>query len=183
MGKKANHNPNQMLLDLKFKKRFTSFVESNRELQEAIEFPHNEYLEGNDKAACYAVASGIKKMIKASGLTPEGMVDEINKYFCRSAKALKPKKGESPACLPLLTPAYFTKYLSKPIEARIPAYYIFAVQAICNSLDLSKLFTEAMGGEVINADESRQLKIAKLQETQRRARELEKELQSMASYK
>ncbi len=48
---------------------------------------------------------------------------------------------------------------------------------------LIEICTEAMGGEVINADESRQLKIAKLQETQRRARELEKELQAMAAYK
>jgi len=180
MGKKANNNPNQMLLDLKFKKRFTSFVVANNELQEAIEFPHNEYLEGNDLAACYSVVTAIKKMIREAGLSTEEMVDEINKYFCRSEKA---QSEEPPACLGPLTHSYFSKYLSKPAESRIPAYYVFAIQAICNSLDISKLFTEAMGGEVINADESRQLKIAKLQEAQRRARELEKELQAMASYK
>ncbi len=179
MGKKANHNPNQMLLDLKFKKRFTSFVESTNELQEKIESTDNEYLDGNDIAACFAVVRAIKKMMKEAGFSVEQMVDEINNYFCRSAKGLK---EYPPACLKLLTVPYFKKYLSKPSEARIPAYYVFAIQAICDSLDLSKLFTEPMGGDVINADESRQLKIAKLQEAQRRAKELEKELQSMASY-
>lgn len=172
-------DPNQMELDLKFKQKFNRLIESTRELGESMSEDKQEYLEGSDIAGCYAVAETIKKMIREAGFSVEQMVDKINAFFGRSAELASHDK---PGCLKPLTVPYFKNYLSKPAESRIPAYYVFAIQHICGSLCLAKLFTAAMGGEVITAEENRLLLIAKVQEKQREMKEIEIALKKRAAY-
>lgn len=172
-------DPNQMELDLRFKQNFNRLMESTRELSETMAPSKRETLDGGDISACYAVAETIKRMIKEAGFTVEQMVDKINDFFGRSAALAAQDK---PCCLKLLTVPYFKNYLSKPAECRIPAYYTFAIQHICGSLELSKLFTQAMGGEVITADENRLLLISKLQKNQMEMKRMENELKKRAAY-
>lgn len=172
-------DPNQMELDLKFKQNFNRLIESTKELSETMDPAKRENLDGGDISACYAVAETIKRMIKEAGFTVEQMVDKINDFFGRSAEL---SAQDKPGCLKLLTVPYFKNYLSKPAESRIPAYYTFAIQHICGSLELSKLFTAAMGGEVITADENRLLLISKLQRNQLEMKRMENELRKRAAY-
>ncbi len=177
MGK-IKHDPNQMLLDLQFKKKFNSFLEATKEMYEPLEIKKDsEFLEHNDLAACFCVASSIKKSIRQSGYSRAEIVDLINEYFNRTEKGAT---EEPPACLKPLTISMFDSYLSKPTQYRIPAYYLFAIQSVCNTLDPSKIFVEAMGGEVITSEESQQLTIAKVQDAQRKLKVLEKELKVQA---
>lgn len=172
-------DPNQLRLDLKFKQKFQRMIESTQNLGDSVITETENYLEGNDISCCYAVSNTIKTMIKESGYSIDQVVDKINEYFGRSeGKASK----DQPECLKPLTIPYFKNYLSKPSECRIPAYYIFAIQHICGSLDLSKLFTSSMGGEVITAEENRLLLIAKVQEKQREMKEIEMALKKKAAY-
>lgn len=171
-------DPNQMDLDLRFKQRFEQFVESNRELSESMN-KKADRIDGGDISACYAVSQTIQAMIKEAGYSVEQMVDKINDYFGRTAEL---SSQDKPGCLKPLTVPYFKNYLSKPAECRIPAYYVFAIQSICGNLALAKLFTSAMGGEVITAEENRLLILAKIQKNQMEMKRMEHELRKRAAY-
>ena len=172
-------NPNQMSLNLRFKRKYDLFVESTRALGESLNNKPIEYNEGSDISACYAVANAVKAMMKASGIEQKQMPDLINTYFGRSEELASQDK---PGCLKPLTLPYFKNYMSKPAECRLPAYYVFAIQDICKSLTLSELFAAPHGGVVISAEENRLLLIAQLQEKQRKMKELEIELKKASAF-
>lgn len=172
-------DPNQMELDFKFKQKFNRLVESTRELTESMAPVKRDVIEGGDIAACHAIAQTIYRMMHEAGFSVEQLVDKINEFFGRTAELAAQDK---PGCLKPLTVPYFKNYLSKPAANRLPAYYIFAIQHICGSLEMAHLFTSAMGGEVISAEENRMLLIAKFQKNQMEMKRMEMELKKMAAY-
>lgn len=175
----TKNHPGQMLFEMKFNEKFENFINSTREICKPIKIKTDVDIYNSDIESCYAVASAVKKAIRVSGLTREQLVDAINSYFNRNTEGAK---TDPPECLPPMTIGMLNNYLSKPAVYRFPAYLIFAVQAITKSLEPSRIFVEAMGGEAINADESRQLKIAKLNQIEEESRILAKQLKKQASY-
>lgn len=114
--------------------------------------------------ACIEIAAAVKKAIRQSGMSREQMVDAINEYFGWIEKKKK------------LSIHMFNHYLSKPVEYPLPAYFLFAVQAITKSLEPSKSLAEAEDAKVISGDEVRQMAIGKFDEAIIEMRRLKKEL-------
>ena len=70
----------------------------------------------------------------------------------------------------------FNHYLSKPAEYRLPAYYLFAIQRITESLEPAQCLAEAEDAKVISKGEVRQWALGKLDETIVEMQRLKKEL-------
>ena len=132
----------------------------------------------NSNEAGNAVAEAAKKMILGSKMSREQIVDGVNAYFNRTEKGAS---TTPPECLGMLTLNMLNNYLGKPAEYRLPAYMVFALQEVTKSFEIARLFAEAIGGEVATADEAKQLRIVKLQDTQHKAKQLEKELRELMS--
>ena len=162
-----------------FDQKLKSLVTTAKDLITPHESACNELLPGNDLAACYAVASACKQALQRSGMSREQMVDEINIYWGRSEEGVT---ADPPECLSPLTASTFNNYLSKPAQYRIPVIYVIAIEAIAGNLEISRMLVEAQGGQVINGDEARQLKLAQVQQTMHALSRHEKELKKLAGY-
>lgn len=162
-----------------FDQKLRSLVTTARELTQPRVFEVEAYLPDNDIAACYAVANACKRSIQRSGLSRDEMVDLINKYWNRSSEGAD---SDPPECLKPLTISMFNNYLSKPAQYRIPAIYVIAIEAITKNLEISRLFVDAQGGQVINAAEAQQLKLAQVQQTMNELSRHEKELKKLAGF-
>jgi hypothetical protein len=110
---------------------------------------------------CIEIAAAVKRAIKQSGLSREEIVDAVNRLYGwtppAARKGKKARKG--------LSIHMFNHYLSKPASYPIPAFYLFAIMRITNSLAPCVAFAEAEGAQVISGDEVRQMRLGKLDDT------------------
>lgn len=110
---------------------------------------------------CIEIAAAVKRAIKKSGLSREEVVDAVNRHYgwtpAPGQKGKKTGKG--------LSIHMFNHYLSKPVSYPIPAFYLFAIQRVTNSLAPCTAFAEAEGAQVISGDEVRQMRLGKLDDT------------------
>jgi hypothetical protein len=67
-------------------------------------------------------------------------------------------------------------YLSKPSERPIPAYYLFAIHHVTNSLEPAKVFVEAEGAKIATGEEIRQMALGKLEDHIVEIKKLKKEI-------
>lgn len=173
MSRKKNKlDPNQRLLDFKWERRVTNLVSETRRIQDAIEERPASRVE-NDFEACIAVAAAAKRAIDHSGLSREQAVDRINRYFGRSDAGAK---GDSPTCFKPLTKHMMDKYLSQPTEYKFPAYLLYALHHVTDSLEPARMLVEAEGGAVVTAAEKKRLQLVQLQDYMGEAKRLEGEL-------
>ncbi len=165
--------PNQLEL---FDQKFNTLVTTARELIQPTPPLANKFLPGDDIAACYTVASACKRAIERAGYSRAQMVDKINKYWGRTENGAD---AEEPECLKPLSSHTFNNYLSKPQLYRIPAIYVIAIESICQNLEISRSLVEAQGGQVINSEEAKHLKLAQVQQAMHALSIQEKELKKM----
>lgn len=118
--------------------------------------------------ACIEIAAAVKRAIRQTNLSREQMVDAINEYF--GWPPIPPSNGKN------LSIHMFNHFLSKPVEYPLPAFYIFAIQRITESLELARMFAEAEDGKAISKGEVRQWALGKLDETIIEMQRLKKEL-------
>ena len=168
-------DPRQMEFDWDFPSKLEKVLHEREELKDrVIEGPPKFKKTENEFELCVLLAAGIQRAITKSGLSREQMVDEINTYFGRTEEeAVK----DEPICRKLLTIHMLNHYLSKPAEYPIPAYYLFAIHHITESLEPAGVFVEAEGARIATGAEIRQLNIGKLEEHIIEIKKLKKELQ------
>ena len=116
--------------------------------------------------ACIEMAAAVKRAIRNTNLSREQMVDAINDYFGWG-------EGGSGKQLSI---HMFNHFLSKPAEYPMPAYLLFAVQRITESLEPAQCLAEAEDAKVISKGEVRQWALGKLDETIVEMQRLKKEL-------
>ena len=118
--------------------------------------------------SCIEIAAAVKRAIRNTNMSREQMVDAINDYFgWPHASQVEGKH---------LSLHMFNHYLSKPAEYRLPAYYLFAIQRITESLEPAQCLAEAEDAKVISKGEVRQWALGKLDETIVEMQRLKKEL-------
>jgi hypothetical protein len=126
--------------------------------------PQNQTFE----EACIEMAAAVKRAIRNTNLSREQMVDAINDYF---GWPDAPQAEGKHLSLHILN-----HYLSKPAEYPIPAFYLFAIQRITESLEPARCLAEAEEAKVISKGEVRQWALGKLDETIVEMQRLKKEL-------
>jgi|GEM_PF-927815 len=167
-------DPRQMEFDWDFPSKLEKVLEERRQLQEkVVEGPPKTRFTENEFDLCVALAAACKRAIDASGLSMEQIVDGINAYFGRSEEAAK---EDEPPCRNPLSIHMLRKYMSKPAEAPIPAYYLFAIHNITESLEPARVFVEAEGAKIATGGEIRQMALGKLEEHIAEINKLKKEL-------
>jgi len=114
--------------------------------------------------ACIEMAAAVKRAIRNTNMSREQMVDAINDYFGFENSAKK------------ISIHMLNHYLSKPAEYPMPAFYLFAVQRITESLEPARCLAEAEEAKVISKGEVRQWALGKLDETIVEMQRLKKEL-------
>jgi len=154
----------QMTLD------FDSRIDAYAALKEEIlnKAPVADKCVETHEEACIQMAAAIKTAIRHSGMSREQLVDAINGYFGWDQANGKPGKQLSIHML--------NHYLSKPVQYPIPAFYVFAVQAVTQSLEPVRAFAEAAGARVISGDEVRHMTMGKLDATILEMQKLKREL-------
>jgi len=127
----------------------------------------------NEFEDCIEIAVAIKRTLRESGLSREQLVDGINAYFGRTDQGAE---ADPPACRRPLTIHMFNNYLSKPCEYPIPAYFLFAIQAVTGIIEPAATIVAAAGGQVATAEEVKLLQLGRLEQAQNEMRRLRKEL-------
>jgi len=125
---------------------------------------HNQSFE----EVCIEMAAAVKRAIRSTQLSREQVVDAINEYFGWG--------GESKTEGKHLSLHMLNHYLSKPAEYPMPAFYLFAIQRITESLEPARCLAEAEEAKVISKGEVRQWALGKLDETIVEMQRLKKEL-------
>ncbi len=173
MAKKRREDPRQLEFNFTFEKKIDAYVDQKMEIQQAIhENPKPEPVE-NEFEACIEIAAAIKRAIRKWGGSRDTLVDEINKYFGRSKDGAL---AEPPECRKPLTINMMNNYLSKPVDAPIPVYYLFAIQAITGDLEPARILVEPEGAKIATGEEVRQMNLGKLEENITELQKLKREL-------
>jgi hypothetical protein len=173
MSRKRNRiDPNQMTLDLRWERKVTHLVSETRQIHDAMAARPATRAE-NDFEACIAVAAAAKRAIDQSGLSRDNVVDRINRYFRRTDDGAR---TDPPGCFKPLSKHMMDKYLSQPIEYKLPAYLLYALHYVTGSLEPARMLVEAEGGAVVTAVEKRRLHLVQLQDYMGEAKRLEGEL-------
>lgn len=167
MGK---FDPNQLSLDLDFKQTIATTAKA---IQKSLAPKTTAFLRHNDIGVCHVISGTIKAAIQASGMSRDELVDRINGYFCRTTAGAS---ADPPECLRPLTKAQMDNYLSNPAKYRLPAYYLYAICHVLDTLEPIKGIAASMGGEVISKEDSLLLSWAKLQRAMEAGKAMEKEL-------
>lgn len=167
MGK---YDPNQLSLDLTFKKTIAGTA---RAIRDSLDPQTAAYLKHNDIGACYVIALSIKAALVESGISREALVDRINGYYCRTEAGVG---ADPPECLRPLTMAMMDNYLSSPAKYRLPAYYLYGICHALDTLEPIRGIAAAMGAEVISREDAQLLHLVKLQRAMRAGKELEQQL-------
>lgn len=118
--------------------------------------------------ACIEIAATVKAAQRASGMSREQLLDEINAYFGPTENG---GKG--------LSIHMFNHYLSKPTEYPMPAVLIFAIQHITGSLETISVLAKAEDARVISGEEVRKLAIGKLDDAIAEMQRLKKEFRGI----
>lgn len=166
-------DPNQMLLEFNWVKQVDRYVAEREAIQSAIETPRSPSDYENEFEYGFELATAIKRAIRKCGLSREEVVDEINAFFDRSKEGTE---TDPPNCRNPLTINMLNKYICKPGEAPIPAYYLVAIMFVTGSLEPAKALVEPMGAQVVDQEEVRQLTIGKIENELTELRRLKKEL-------
>lgn len=156
---------NQLRFD--FDKKIDEYRDLKEEILVSSESPPVKNFESYEEA-CIELAASVKRAIRQRGLSREQMVDAVNDYFGWP-------KGEAPKGKNLSI-HMFNHYLSKPARYPMPAYLIFAIQRITNSLEPTKTLAETEDAKVISGDEVRQMALGKLDDTIIEMQRLKREL-------
>lgn len=173
-NRKEKIDPRQMEFDWDFPSKLEKVLEERRKIQDqAIKGPPKTKSTENEFELCVALAAACKRAISASNLSMDQIVDGINAYFGRSEDAAN---GDEPSSRNPLTIHMLRKYMSKPADAPIPAYYLFAIHHLTESLEPAKLFVEAEDAKIATGGEIRQMAIGKLEEHIAEINKLKKEL-------
>lgn len=172
--RKEKIDPNQMEFDWDFPSKLEKVLQERDELQEkVISGPPKARQTENEFQICVVLAAGIKKAIDESGLSRDQVVDLINDYFGRTKEeALK----DEPLCRNPLSINMLNNYLSKPAECPIPAYYLFAIHHVTDSLEPARVFVEAEGAKIATGGEIRQMALGKLEDHMTEIKKLKKEI-------
>ena len=142
---------------------FDRKIEEYRELKkEILSGQPPKHIESYEEA-CIELAAAAKRAIRQTDLSREQTVDAINEYFGWEGTKR-------------LSIHMFNHYLSKPVAYPIPAYLIFAIQHITESLEMTRALAEPADAHVISGDEVRQMTLGKLDETILEMQRLKKEL-------
>jgi len=130
--RKEKIDPNQMEFDWDFPSKLEQVLLERSELHEkVITGPPKKRRTENEYDLCVLLAAGMKKAISESGLSRDQVVDGINNYFGRNHEDAAREEG---ICRNPLTIHMLNNYLSKPAECPMPAYYLFAIHHITDSL-------------------------------------------------
>lgn len=171
---KEKIDPNQMEFDWDFPSKLEKVLQEREELQEkVIQGPPKARQTENEFELCVVLAAGIKKAIDDSGLSREEVVDLINAYFGRTKEEAR---QDDPQCNNPLTINMFNNYLSKPTKCPIPAYYLFAIHHVTESLEPARVFVEAEGAKIATGGEIRQMALGKLEDHMTEIKKLKKEI-------
>jgi len=119
------------------------------------------------------IVAGIKKAIRESDLSRDQVVDGVNAFFTRSAEGTE---TDPPSCRRPLTLNMLNKYICKPDEAPIPAYYLVAIMYVTESLEPASALVEPMGARVVDRYEARQLALGKIDQNISELQQLKKHL-------
>ena len=173
--RKEKLDPNQMQFDFSWERTVDSYVETRQEIEEAVaEGPprppsayHSEF------ELCVEIAASVGRAIRKSNLSREQVVDGVNDYFGRSPEGAK---EDPPTCRNPLTLHMLNKYIGKPDEAPIPAYYLVAIMQVCSSLEPAQALVEPMSGKVVSAEETRLYTLGKLEQSIAEMHKLRREL-------
>jgi hypothetical protein len=122
----------------------------------------------NYEEACIEIAATVKAAQRASGMSREQLLDEINAYF-----------GPTEVGGKRLSIHMLNHYLSKPTEYPMPAVLIFAVQHITGSLETISMLAQAEDARVISGEEVRKLAIGKLDDAIAEMQRLKKEFRGI----
>lgn len=168
-------DPDQRQLEFSWERAVDEYVETRMEIERAVEEDPRPPVRAtvSEFELCVEIAASVARAIRASNLSREQVVDGVNAYFGRSAKGAG---ADHPTCRNPLTIHMFQKYLAKPDEAPIPAYYLAAIQHVCDSLEPARALVEPMGGKVVTAEESRLLTLGKLENSIAEMQKLRREL-------
>jgi hypothetical protein len=167
-------DPNQMEFDWDFPSKLEKVLQERADIQDRVILgPPKAKQTENEFEVCVVLAAGIKKAIDESELGRKQIPDLINEYFGRTDDGAK---EDDPLCRNPLTLHMLNNYLSKPAECPIPAYYLFAIHHITESLEPAKVFVEAEGAKIATGGEIRQMAIGKLEEHLVEIKKLKKEL-------
>jgi len=154
-------DPNQLSL------QFDHQIQEYTHLKEEILTEHSEPAQNQSyEETCIEIAAAIKRAIRQTNMSREQVVDAINDYFGWKA-------GGRGKCLSY---HIFNHFLSKPAEYPIQAFYLFALQRVTESLEVSMCLAEAEDAKVISKNEIRQWAVGKLDETIIEMQRLKKEL-------
>jgi len=167
----TKYDPNQLSLDLNFKQTIAGTA---RAIRESLDPQTVAYLKHNDIGACHIIALSIKAALADTGMGRDELVDRINGYFCRTAAG---HQADPPECLKPLTSHQLNNYLSKPTAYRLPAYYLYAICHVLDTLEPIRGIAAAMGAEVISREDAQLLHLVKLQRAMAAGAALEKRLQ------
>lgn len=172
--RKEKLDPNQMEFDWDFSSKLEKVLQERADLQDkVISGPPKAKQTENEFEICVVIAAGIKKAIDESDLSRDQVVDCINEYFGRNLEDAKKDEG---ICRKPLTIHMFNNYLSKPAEYPIPAYYLFAIHHVTESLEPVKAFVEAEGAKIATGAEIRQMALGKLEDHMTEIKKLRKEI-------
>ena len=168
-------DPRQMEFDWDFPSKLEKVLHEREELKDrVIEGPPKLMKTENEFELCVLLAAGIKRAIDESGLGRKQIPGLINDYFGRTEDGVK---EDTPSCRNPMTLNMLNNYLSKPAECPIPAYYLFAIHHITDSLEPARVMVEMEGARIATGSEIRQLNIGKLEEHIIEIKKLKKELQ------
>lgn len=171
---KQKIDPNQMEFDWDFPSKLEKVLQERDVLQEKVILgPPKARQAENEFEICVVLAAGIKKAIDESELSRDQVVDLINGYFGRTKEEAK---KDDPICRNPLTINMFNNYLSKPAECPIPAYYLFAIHHVTESLEPARVFVEAEGAKIATGGEIRQMALGKLEDHMTEIKKLKKEI-------
>ena len=166
-------------LALDFTAQVDTLLDAKAQLILAIEAKTTPHQVESADEACIEIAAAVKRALRESGLSREELVEGINRYFGRPSTPLDSAQGK-----PLrdqthshtLTIHMLNHYLSKPTDYPIPAYYLFAIHHVCNSLEPARAIVAAEGARVASGAEVRQMQLGKLEETLMEMHRLKREL-------
>jgi hypothetical protein len=103
---------------------------------------------------CNELAVAVKRAIRASGMSREEVVDQINKFFGW------PPDGDGRE---RLTIHMLNNYLCRPSSYNMPIPYLYAIQRVTNSLEPLRCLAEMEGVKVVTAEEEKMLALGKIE--------------------
>lgn len=172
--RKEKIDPRQLEFDWDFPSKLEKVLEERKTIHESVALgPPRQKNTENEYDLCVMLAAGIKKAINESDLSRDQVVDGINEYFGRTHEDAAKDQG---ICRNPLTIHMLNNYLSKPAECPIPAYYLFAIHHVTDSLEPARVFVEAEGAKIATGAEIRQMALGKLEEHIVEINKLKKEI-------